>query len=334
MAHTELVLGIDIGGTNTTLGYIDRTGRCRAETTMLTLSDQPPASFFKRLHEEAEALWKTILGDFHLAGIGIGAPNGNYYRGTIETPPNLSWTFVDVRAEMARYWQAPLAITNDANAAAFGELLFGSGKGMRDFIVITLGTGLGSGVVVNGELVHGHSGFAGEIGHTIVQHGGRLCGCGLRGCLETYASATGLLITAKELLAASEEPSLLRAVPNSEMTSKSVYRAALEGDALAHRAFDITGTILGRKLADSVAHTSPEAIFLFGGLTSAGELIFEPTRKALEENLYPVFRGTVKLLPSGIPMGQTAIIGAAAMMWKQLDRSPAGFSAAWPSTSR
>lgn len=321
MADTELVLGIDIGGTNTALGYIDRTGRCLAETTMLTHSGQPPSDYFQRLHAAAVALWKSTFTDHRLAGIGVGAPNGNYYRGTIENPPNISWGCVDVRKQMAAHWDVPVAVTNDANAAAFGELMFGSGKGMRDFIVITLGTGLGSGIVVNGDLVHGHSGFAGEIGHTIVEPGGRLCGCGLRGCLETYASATGLLQTARELLEARPASSPLRSVPGDELTSKAIYEAARDGDPIAREAFNITGTILGRKLADSVAHTSPEAIFLFGGLASAGTLIFEPARRALEENLFHVFKGTVKLLPSGTPQGRAAILGAAALIWKELAKA-------------
>jgi glucokinase len=320
MVQTEFVLGIDIGGTNTAIGCIDRTGSCLAETVMPTLSDRPPATFFKRLHEQADRLMQPLAGTHRLVGAGIGAPNGNYYRGTIENPPNLRWGFVDVRKEMALYWDVPVAITNDANAAALGEMLFGAGRGMRDFIVITLGTGLGTGIVVNGELVYGHSGFAGELGHTIVRPGGRLCGCGLRGCLETYASATGLLWTATELLESSERSSLLRGLPSDELTSKAVYDAAAGGDSLAREAFEITGTILGQKLADAVAHTSPEAIFLFGGLTKAKELIFEPTWKALEENLFHVFKGTVKLLPSGISQGQAAILGAGALIWKELEK--------------
>lgn len=320
MNQMDLVLGIDIGGTNTTFGYVDRAGTCVAEDTMPTRAGEGPAAFFPRLAERAAALWKPRDGH-HLAGIGIGAPNGNYYRGTIEDPPNLPWGQVDVRAAMARYWDVPVAVTNDANAAALGELVSGDGKGMRDFIVITLGTGLGTGIVVNGELVHGHSGFAGEIGHTIAEPGGRLCGCGLRGCLETYASATGLLLTAKERLAASPDSSLLRDRALDALTSKDVHAAALEGDPIALEAFNLTGAILGRKLAEAVAHTSPEAIFLFGGLTSAGELLFEPTRRALDENLFHVFRGTVKLLPSSVPLGQAAILGASALIWRELDHS-------------
>jgi len=219
---------------------------------------------------------------------------------------------------MAAYWDVLVAVTNDANAAAFGELMFGAGQGMRDFIVITLGTGLGTGIVVNGDLVHGFSGFAGELGHTIVEYGGRPCGCGLLGCLETYASATGIRATARELLAARPEPSALRGLAEPQLTSKAIFEAAQAGDPISLEAFAITGRILGRKLADAVAHTSPEAIFLFGGLARAGALIFEPTRQAMEENLYSVFRGTVQVLPSGVPQGQAAILGAAALIWKEL----------------
>ena len=317
MADMDLVLGVDIGGTNTKFGYIDRTGRCLGASVIPTHADQAPEACFLRLHEAARALWATLPGSPRLAGIGVGAPNGNYYRGTIESPPNLSWGQVDLRGALSSHWGAlPVAVTNDANAAALGELLFGSGRGLRDFIVITLGTGLGTGVVVNGELVYGHSGFAGELGHCIVEYGGRPCGCGLRGCLETYASATGLACTARELLAASSAPSALR--ESAEPSALAVFAAAQAGDPIAREAFRRTGTTLGRKLADAVALTSPEAIFLFGGLAKAGELILEPTRKALDENLFHVFRGTVQVLPSGVPEDHAALLGTAALIWKEL----------------
>jgi glucokinase len=315
MDSTELVLGIDIGGTNTVFGYIDRSGQCRGETMMPTRSEQPPVTFFRRLSESARALWAGLPGRHRLVGIGLGAPNGNAFRGTIEDPPNLSWTRVDVRKELAAYWDLEVAVANDANAAALGEGMFGAGRGMRDFIVITLGTGLGTGIVVNGELVHGHSGFAGEIGHTIVVQGGRPCGCGLLGCLETYVSATGLITTVREQLAITSALSPLRNLAPAELTARAVHEAALGGDPLSLEAFNFTGTILGRKLADAVAHTSPEAIILFGGLARAGGLLFEPARKAMEANLFSVFRGTVRLLPSGVPHGQAAIMGAAALIW-------------------
>ncbi len=317
MVEIELALGIDIGGTNTVLGYVDREGHCAADSTMLTLGHQPPQTFFRRLHEQSDILLKKLGPGYHLTGIGIGAPNGNYYRNTIEEPPNIAWDYVDLQKELAPYYSVPVAVTNDANAAALGEMLFGAAKGMRDFIVITLGTGLGSGIVVNGELVYGHTGFAGEIGHTSVDPNGRECGCGRRGCLETYASATGVLRTTREILDSCTTHSVLRRVPVQELTSRTVFEAAKQGDPVALKVFSITGEILGRKLADSVIHTSPEAIILLGGLAAAGELLFQPTREALEQNLSNIFKNTVKLIPSGIREGNAAVLGAAALIWNK-----------------
>lgn len=327
MAMTALVLGVDIGGTNTALGLVDSEGNCHAADVMPTRGEQPARTFFHRLHACAQGLLDSLGSGCELAAIGMGAPNANYYRGTIENPPNLSWGHVDIRGELAPYFQVPVVATNDANAAALGEMQFGAARGLRDFIVITLGTGLGSGIVVNGELVYGSTGFAGEIGHVIVDPEGRLCGCGRRGCLETYASATGILRTIRELMASRSEASELRELPPEGLTSRRIFEAAQRGDALALEAFAITGEILGRKLADAVVYTSPEAIILFGGLAAAGELLFGPTRRALEENLFPVFRHTVKLLPSGIQGGNAAVLGAGALGWDLLakrDRSPQG----------
>lgn len=320
MVNTDIVLGADIGGTNTKLGYVDRQGRCIADAVMPTRSDEPPAVFFKRFHEQAERLRSELGLPHRLLGVGIGAPNANYYKGTIEDPPNLSWKWVDIRAELAPYYQVPIAATNDANAAALGEMLFGAAKGMRDFIVITLGTGLGSGIVVNGEMVYGSSGFAGEFGHIVVDPAGRPCGCGRRGCLEVYVSATGLRLTVSELLARSDAPSPLRSIEPGELSARQIFEAADNGDPIALRGFELTGDLLGRKLADAVAFTSPEAIFLFGGLAGSGELLFKPVRRALEENLLNIYQGTVKLLPSGIPEGKAAILGASALIWKELGK--------------
>ena len=324
MIYTDIVLGVDIGGTNTKLGYVDRQGRCLADEVMATRSDEPPAIFFRRLHEQAERLRTTLVPSHRLLGIGIGAPNANYYKGTIEHPPNLSWIWVDIRAELSPYYQVPIAATNDANATALGEMLFGAAQEMRDFIVITLGTGLGSGIVVNGEMVYGSTGFAGEIGHTIVDPAGRACGCGRRGCLEVYVSATGLRLTVLELLARSSVPSPLRDLAFEELTSKLIFEAARDGDPVALEGFEFTGDLLGRKLADAVAYTSPEAIFLFGGLAASGELLFKPVRRALEENLLNIYRGTVKLLPSGVPEGKAAILGASALIWNELSTRQSG----------
>jgi glucokinase len=230
----------------------------------------------------------------------------------------LSWKFVDVVALLHRWYSIPIALTNDANAAALGEMLFGAAKGMKDFIVITLGTGLGSGIVANGELIYGHDGFAGEIGHTIVDPNGRQCGCGRRGCLETYASASGIRRTVEELLKMPAPPSELREISLESITSKRIFEAAQRGDKLALEAFELTGRYLGLKLADSVAHTSPEAIILLGGLAAAGDFIFVPTKKYMEEFLLNIFKNKVRLLPSGLPQGNSAILGAAALMWKEL----------------
>ena len=322
MDYTDIVLGVDIGGTNTKLGYVDREGRCIADEVMPTRSEEPPEAFFKRLHAQAEQLRSTLDPTHRLLGIGIGAPNANYYKGTIEHPPNLSWVWVDIRAELTPYYQIPIAATNDANAAALGEMLFGAAKDMRDFIVITLGTGLGSGIVVNGEMVYGASGFAGEIGHTIVDPAGRPCGCGRRGCLEVYVSATGLRLTVAELLAQGDSASSLREIALEELSARLIFEAAQLGDPIALEGFELTGDLLGRKLADAVAYTSPEAIFLFGGLAAAGELLFRPARRALEENLLNIYRDTVRLLPSSVPEGKAAILGASALIWNELLKMP------------
>jgi glucokinase len=318
MAKAKLALGVDIGGTNTKYGFVDRNGICLASSYMPTEANKPADLFFRQLFENSQILLREINGDFELAGIGIGAPNANYYKATIENPPNLDWKFVDVRAELRKYSDLPLAVTNDANAAAIGEMLFGAAQGMKDFIVITLGTGLGSGIVSNGQLVYGADGFAGEIGHTTVDPDGRICGCGRRGCLETYCSATGICRTVQELICNSCEPSELRRIAFSDLTSEMVYEAALRRDPLALEAFEMCGQVLGLKLADSVAHLSPEAIILFGGLASAGELLFRPAQKSMEKNLFHAFRNKVKILPSKLK-GNTAVLGAAALIWNSLD---------------
>jgi glucokinase len=312
---SRVVLGVDIGGTNAKFGYVDRKGKCLASLSMPTEANQPADLFFKRLWENSETLLRSLPGEHRLIGIGIGAPNANFHKGTIEHPPNLGWEFVDVRAQLSKYYSGPIAVTNDAKAAALGEMLFGAAQGMRDFIVITLGTGLGSGIVANGELIYGADGFAGEIGHAIVDPNGRACGCGRRGCLETYCSATGLCRTVQQLLGDSTEPSRLRTISFAELTAEMVSEAALQGDRLASQAFEQTGHILGVKLSDSVAHLSPEAIILFGGLAAAGELIFAPTKRSLEEHLFPIFRNKVKLLPSKLTEGNTAVLGASALIW-------------------
>ncbi|HEX7574031.1 MAG TPA: ROK family protein [Bacteroidota bacterium] len=319
MAKIDVTLGVDIGGTNTKFGLVDREGKCIAETSITTNAQEPAENLIARLHENVVEMCRPLGGKYELRGIGIGAPNANYYRGTVENPPNLSWKgVVDVSALVRKYYDLPVAVTNDANAAALGEMLYGAAKGMKDFIVITLGTGLGSGIVSGGELLYGADGFAGEIGHTIVDPQGRECGCGQRGHLETYASATGICRTVSELVSVRRGESELRSIAPRDLTSRMIADAAGRGDEIAKEAFEITGRILGMKLADSVAHLSPEAIILFGGLAAAGLLIFDPTKRSLEEHLLPIFKNKVKLLPSGLKEGDTAVLGASALIWNEI----------------
>ncbi len=321
MAQTDIVAGIDIGGTNTKIGLVDREGLCISEASIETNGREPASQLVSRIAHSVLEMYEARKAYHVLKGIGIGAPNANYYKGTVEYPPNLAWPGVtDVVGMFKKHLAVPAAITNDANAAALGELYFGNGKGLRDFIVITLGTGLGSGLIVNGALVYGHDGFAGELGHMIVDPGGRECGCGRRGCLETYASATGICRTVFELLALRRAESELRQVPFATLTAKMISEAALRDDPIACEAFEVTGRILGSKLADSVVHTSPSAIILFGGLAAARELIFEPTARHLEASLLNIFRGKVRLLPSGLKEGTSAILGSAALIWNELEK--------------
>jgi glucokinase len=315
----EVTLGIDIGGTNTVLGFVDGQGKCLAESSIPTRAHEDACSLVERLTLKIREVFASLSDQCVILGIGIGAPNANYYRGTVENPPNLNWKGVTpLVALIKERFDLPVVITNDANAAALGEMQFGAARGMRDFIVITLGTGLGSGIVSNGELIYGADGFAGEIGHTIVDPQGRECGCGKRGCLEAYASATGICRTIFEMLCNMRDASEFRDMSYHQLTAKKITEAACKGDAIALAAFDYTGGILGMKLADSVAHTSPEAIILFGGLAHAGDLLFIPTKRAMEENLLGIFRGKVKLLPSSLPEGNTAVLGAAALSWTEL----------------
>jgi len=315
---TEVTLGIDIGGTNTKFGFVDRDGNFITASSILTLSHQGAGEFFTRLNPEIDSLYNTISENYVMKGIGIGAPNANYYRGTVENPPNLNWGVVNVVNILNHYFRVTAVITNDANASAIGEMIFGAAKGIKDFIVITLGTGLGTGVVVDGKLVYGSDGFAGELGHTVYDSNGRQCGCGKKGCLETYASATGIKRTVMELLSTSNGNSSLRDISYNDLESKTIYSAALAGDKIALEAFEYTGKVLGQKLADAVAITSPEAIILFGGLALAGDLILEPTKRYLEANMFHVFRNKVKLLLSGLPEGNSAVLGASALIWNEL----------------
>jgi len=316
----EVVVGIDIGGTYTKYGIVDRNGNCLFENSICTNSKNGVEGFLVDLSNSLKNDI-SLQNGINLKGIGIGAPNGNYYNGTIEFAPNLKWKGIIPFVELfKKYFNYPAVLTNDANAAAIGEKLYGGAKNMNDFIVITLGTGLGSGIVSNGELIYGHDGFAGEIGHTIVRHNGRECGCGRKGCLETYVSASGIKRTIYKLLADSLDDSQLRGVSFNELSAEMITEAAKQGDKIAIEAFKYTGSLLGQKLADSVAHTSPEAIFLLGGLAKAGDLILKPTRQHLEMNLLNIYKNKVKVLLSGLTETNAAVLGAGALAWKELEK--------------
>jgi glucokinase len=321
MGRIRVTLGVDIGGTNTVMGFVNRDGKVVAEAAMLTCAHEPAEMYLKKFLEKVDSLLNSVNAQVELLGVGIGAPNGNYYRGTVEYPPNLHWAGVtNVVAIVQKHMNVPVFITNDANAAAMGEVVFGAARGMKHVLVITLGTGLGSGIIVDGKLLYGSDGFAGEVGHTTVDPNGRLCGCGNKGCLEGYASSTGICRTVKEFLSTRSTPSELRKISPEALTSKLIYESAMRGDPLALEAFEFTGNILGLKLAESVAYLSPEAIILFGGLANAGDLIFKPTKRSMEEHLLAIFRNKVKLIPSGLPEGNSAVLGASALAWDELGK--------------
>jgi len=312
----KVAIGIDIGGTNTKIGIIDRDGETITYSKIRTT---------EKFSEYLKELAGTINNDIEKAGkeldiigIGIGSPNASNTRGTIEYPPNLKWGdiiyFVD---EFKNFFDYPIVFTNDANAAAVGEMVYGNAKGMKDFILLTLGTGLGSGIVCNGQLIHGHHGFAGEFGHTLVNINGRFCGCGRRGCLETYVSATGIKRTVYKLLADFTDDSELRDVSYDNLNAKMITEAAKREDKVAVESFAYTGRVLGMKLADAVVHTDPEAIFLFGGLVRAGKHLFEPTQYHFEKNTMKTFKGKVKLLESGLMDKNAAVLGASALAWNE-----------------
>lgn len=313
-------IGIDIGGTNTVFGIVDKRGHIINQGSIKTGVHKEINEYVNHLSEAVQEIIDQVGGSSNIKGIGVGAPNGNYFTGCIEFAPNLPWKGVIPLAQMlSDKLNIPVALTNDANAAAIGEMTYGAARGMKDFIVITLGTGVGSGIVVNGQLVYGHDGFAGELGHTTILRGGRVCGCGKKGCLETYSSATGVARTAREYLETKKEPSLLRELKPEEITSKDVYDAAVKGDKIAKEIFEYTGQLLGESFADFVAFSSPEAIILFGGLTKAGKLIFDPVRKHMEENLLPIFRNKIKLLMSELKESDAAVLGASALGWEVKD---------------
>jgi len=315
--HQPLAIGIDIGGTGTKFGIVDRDGNVLFSGEMSTKKHKEIEGFIDELHGHLGELIEKAGGIGRIRGIGVGAPNGNFYTGTIEYAPNLPWSgIIPIAKMMSDKFQLPVTLTNDANAAAIGEMMYGAAKGMRDFIMITLGTGVGSGIVANGQLIYGHDGFAGELGHTVVIPDGRMHqGTGKRGSLESYASATGVRLTALEMLENSTEDSLLRAADKDTLDSKVVYDAAIKGDKLALEIFEFTSKILGMALANAIMFSSPEAIILFGGLTKSGDLILKPTRKHMEENLIQVFQNKVKILVSHLKESDAAILGASALAW-------------------
>jgi len=318
----ELTIGIDIGGTNTKYGIVDKEGNVVVQGSISTTQYEEFNDFFDGMANALRDAMKAIDYDFKILGIGVGAANGNYYKGTIERATNLKWKGVIPLADMlTEQFHVPAIVTNDANAAAVGEMVYGAAKGMKDFIVITLGTGLGSGFVSNGLLLNGKHGIAGEVGHTSVNPAGRFCNCGKRGCLETYVSATGIKRTVYKLLADHLEASELRGISFDNLTTKMITESAVRGDVVALAAFEYTGRILGMKLAETAVHTDPEAIFLFGGLSLAGDLIFKPTIKHMEANLMPVFRGKIKVLPSQLQNQAAPILGASSLVWNYLDNT-------------
>lgn len=319
MENKPYVIGLDLGGTNSAFGVVDAEANVVATTTIRTGEYKDVDVYVDSCCKALAPLVEKVGGIGQIKGLGIGAPNGNYYNGTIELAPNLPWKGI---VPLARMFQErlgiPVVLTNDANAAAIGEMTFGVAKGMKNFIMITLGTGVGSGIVVNGELVYGCDGFAGELGHVIVDRGpeARQCGCGRKGCLETYCSATGVARTAREFLTKRTDESELRNIPLENVTSKDVSIAAEHGDQLARDVYQFTGEFLGRSCANFTAFCSPEAYVFFGGLTKAGNLLMEPLKKAYDDNVQNIFKGKAKLLVSQLDDAQAAILGAAALAWK------------------
>lgn len=311
----DFVLGIDIGGTNTKYGLVDKKGKVVSEGSFNTHAKEKIEVFLGELNKNV----LPLLNDKSVLGVGVGAPNVNHFDGTIKQAANIFWgDDAPLKKLIQDVFKLPTALTNDANAAALGEMKFGGARGMKDFVVFTLGTGLGSGFVVNGELVYGNSGFAGEIGHVSVNPDGRFCGCGRRGCLETYVSATGIKKTVFKMMADYTRPSVLRDVSYNDMTAEMITNAARDHDYIAIKAFEYTGQIFGQKLADTVVHTSPEAIFLFGGLVNAGDYLLDPAVYYMEKFMFKPFKKSVKLIPSSLMDKNAAVLGAAALAWDEI----------------
>ncbi len=314
----KVTVGIDIGGTNTKIGVVNADGKILANSRITTTDYPKIAAFVAALDAEIRRLLEKS-GEVELAAIGIGAPNGNYLKGTIEQAPNLAWKGVVPLCDMLRkFFPIPVVLTNDANAAALGEMIYGGAKGMKNFIILTLGTGLGSGIVFNGELVYGKTGFAGEMGHLTMEPFGRECGCGREGCLETYVSATGIVKTVQELFAERRDPSPLRKIPFDSLTSKMIAEAADKGDQIALAAFEQTAEMLGTAINNAAAFCSPEAIFLFGGLAQSGDLLLDPLNRFVDENIMGYYRKSFKIIPSCLSEADAAILGASALAVKAI----------------
>lgn len=314
------VIGLDLGGTNAVFGIVDKEGNIVAQTSVKTQQYDEVEAFVDACVEALKPIIENVGGIQKIHGMGAGAPNGNYHNGTIEFAPNLKWAhngIVPLASMFSKRLGIDVALTNDANAAALGEMIYGAAKGMKDFIVITLGTGVGSGIVVNGELLYGHDGFAGELGHVTMVRGkeGRPCGCGRKGCLEAYCSATGVARTAREILSKDERPSLLRHIEPEKIESYDVFKAANQGDAVAKEIFEFTGRMLGEACADMAAFSSPEAFIFFGGLAKSGALIMDPIKRAYDENVLKIFKGKAKFLMSSLDGAGAAVLGAAALGW-------------------
>ena len=317
MQKKPYVLGLDMGGTNSVLGVVDARGHVLARTSIKTQAFPDINDYVNALYDEAIKIVDSVGGMDLIRGIGAGVPNGNYYTGYIQDAMNLPWQTVPFAQLMSDRFGIPCKITNDANAAAMGEMTYGAARGMKNFIMITLGTGVGSGIVIDGKVVYGHDGFAGELGHTCAVRGeeGRQCNCGKKGCLEAYASATGVARTAKEIISSTTKDTILRKLDIDAITSKDVYDAAEQGDEVAKEIFDFTGTILGQQLADFIAFSAPEAIVLFGGLTKSGHWIKDPVEKAMNENVLPLWRNKVAVLFSDLKEADAAVLGASALAW-------------------
>lgn len=313
------VIGLDLGGTNSVFGIVDKNGKIIASTSIKTQGFDDANSYLTACLKALSTIIKQTGGIDNIKAMGIGAPNANFYTGSIENAPNIAWAkdIVPLAKMFSDALGIPVAMTNDANAAAIGEMRYGVAKGMKNFIVITLGTGVGSGIVINGQLVYGSDGFAGELGHvTMIRKGGRSCGCGRTGCLEAYCSATGVARTAREILANSDTPSILRDIAPEDITSLDVSIAASKGDELANEIFKQTGKMLGEACADFATFSSPEAFIFFGGLVKAGDLIMSPIREAYDNHVMPIFRGKAKFLVSGLDGASAAVLGASAIGWE------------------